>query len=314
MPPWITILPGAEIAVIAMAFAWGAVLGSFVNVVLHRLPRGRSVATDGSRCPACGAAIRPRDNIPVIGWMLLRGCCRDCGAAISIRYPLVEAACGGIAAVVTASEIAGWGGGLPLLDAGRPGIDRLLLHGDWRPLLSTVLHTVILIAMVTWSLLAWDAASRMRRHAATRSPRETGTACAGAAWLAVVVVATVTAVPGIGPVGVWMDGGFLPSAGGCAASFVAAAVGLSAGRILGGFSGGAADRCGLAVFGAATGWQAVTVVSIVTTVARWACRRVTREGGLGEAVAGVAVAGTVLWCWRPLHGWWTTTWPIIAGR
>jgi len=85
MPPWITILPGAEIAVIGMAFAWGAVLGSFVNVVLHRLPRGRSVATDGSRCPACGAAIRPRDNIPVIGWMLLRGRCRDCGAAISIR-------------------------------------------------------------------------------------------------------------------------------------------------------------------------------------------------------------------------------------
>ena len=173
---------------------------------------------------------------------------------------------------------------------------------------------MILIAMVTWSLLAWDAASGMRRRAAMRSPRDTGTACAGAAWLAVVVVATVTAVPGIGPVGVYMDGGFLPSAGGCTAGFVAAVFGLVAGRILGGFSGGAADRCGLAVFGAATGWQAVTVVSIVATVARWACRRVTREGGLGEAVAGVAVAAVVLWCWRPLHGWWTTTWPIIAGR
>lgn len=75
----------------------GLLLGSFLNVVVWRLPRGESVAWPGSRCPACGHAVRPRDNLPLLGWLLLRGRCRDCAAPISPRYPLVEAA-GGLAA------------------------------------------------------------------------------------------------------------------------------------------------------------------------------------------------------------------------
>lgn len=66
-------------------------VGSFLNVVSHRLPRGESLVHPGSHCPHCSTAIKPYDNIPVLGWLLLRGRCRACGQPISVRYPLVEA-------------------------------------------------------------------------------------------------------------------------------------------------------------------------------------------------------------------------------
>ena len=81
------------------ALVLGACFGSFANVLIHRLPRDESVAGPGSRCPACGHPIRWHDNVPVLGWLLLRGRCRDCRAAISPRYPLVELA-GALAGVV----------------------------------------------------------------------------------------------------------------------------------------------------------------------------------------------------------------------
>lgn len=68
----------------------GLVFGSFLNVVIHRLPRGESVAFPASHCPSCGAPIRPLDNLPILGWLLLRGKARCCKAPISVRYPLVE--------------------------------------------------------------------------------------------------------------------------------------------------------------------------------------------------------------------------------
>ncbi|MCU1591339.1 MAG: prepilin peptidase [Frankiales bacterium] len=83
-----------------LAGAFGLLIGSFLNVVVWRVPRGESVVRPPSACPACGAAIRPRDNLPVVGWLVLRGRCRDCGAAISARYPLVEAGTGLLFALV----------------------------------------------------------------------------------------------------------------------------------------------------------------------------------------------------------------------
>jgi leader peptidase (prepilin peptidase) / N-methyltransferase len=68
----------------------GAVLGSFLNVVIHRLPRGESLVHPRSRCPSCETQIAGYDNIPIVSWLLLRGRCRHCGARISARYPAVE--------------------------------------------------------------------------------------------------------------------------------------------------------------------------------------------------------------------------------
>lgn len=68
----------------------GLLVGSFLNVVVWRVPRGESVVRPPSHCPGCDTPIRPRDNVPVVSWLLLRGRCRDCSAPISPRYPLVE--------------------------------------------------------------------------------------------------------------------------------------------------------------------------------------------------------------------------------
>ncbi len=75
----------------------GAALGSFGNVVIHRLPRGESLVRPPSSCPACGAPIRSKDNIPIVSYVLLRGRCRNCNATISPRYAIVEAAAAGLA-------------------------------------------------------------------------------------------------------------------------------------------------------------------------------------------------------------------------
>lgn len=68
----------------------GAAVGSFLNVVIYRVPRNLSVVSPASACPNCEAPIRRRDNVPVVSWLLLRGRCRDCAAPISARYPIVE--------------------------------------------------------------------------------------------------------------------------------------------------------------------------------------------------------------------------------
>jgi len=75
---------------VALAGLLGATVGSFLNVVIHRVPRGESVVTPRSRCPSCRTEVSPRDNVPVLSWLALRGRCRHCGEPISGRYPLVE--------------------------------------------------------------------------------------------------------------------------------------------------------------------------------------------------------------------------------
>ncbi len=73
------------------AFIFGAVIGSFLNVCICRLPEGRSVVSPPSACPSCGAGIRWYDNVPILSYLVLRGRCRSCKTPISWRYPLVEA-------------------------------------------------------------------------------------------------------------------------------------------------------------------------------------------------------------------------------
>src|SRR5204862_6559764 len=71
---------------------FGLAVGSFLNVVIHRVPRRESVSHPRSRCPGCGTQLAARDNVPVLSWVLLRRRCRSCGEPISVRYPLVELA------------------------------------------------------------------------------------------------------------------------------------------------------------------------------------------------------------------------------
>jgi leader peptidase (prepilin peptidase)/N-methyltransferase len=89
----------------------GLAVGSFLNVVIHRVPRDESLVRPGSHCPQCGHAVRNRHNVPVLGWVLLRGRCADCDMRISARYPLVEA--GTAALFVAVAARFGWSWELP---------------------------------------------------------------------------------------------------------------------------------------------------------------------------------------------------------
>lgn len=96
------------------ALVVGLILGSFGNVAVYRWPRRMTVtAPPGSACGACGAPIRPADNIPIVSWLLLRGKCRDCGAPIHWRYPVVEATTAALFAGIAA--VHGWTWILPAL-------------------------------------------------------------------------------------------------------------------------------------------------------------------------------------------------------
>ncbi len=95
-------------AAAAIAFLGGLIVGSFVTVVAHRVPRGESIVGPRSRCPACGAQIAAYDNVPVLSWAMLRGRARCCGAAISARYPLTEL---GLGTLYAATVIVLWADG-----------------------------------------------------------------------------------------------------------------------------------------------------------------------------------------------------------
>jgi len=102
----------ADEIIIGCATLLGAVLGSFLNVVIFRLPRGQSVVTGRSKCPNCHNVVAAYDNVPVLGWVLLRGKCRRCAWRIPARYPVVEAlsatAAGAVVWAYGATLLAAW--------------------------------------------------------------------------------------------------------------------------------------------------------------------------------------------------------------
>src|SRR5687768_14466863 len=105
LPLWLTC---------AFVAIFGAIIGSFLNVVIHRLPREESIVFPNSRCPSCSAKIGALDNLPIISYLILRGRCRACGARISPRYPAVEALTAALYAAVFLVDVY-WRGGLTLV-------------------------------------------------------------------------------------------------------------------------------------------------------------------------------------------------------
>jgi len=108
-------------------FAVGAVVGSFLNVCIYRIPWEKSVIWPASHCPKCLRAIRPQDNIPVLSWLALRGECRSCGAPVSPRYPLIEALVGLLFVSVYVADVV-YGPTLPLGALPAATVARLAYH------------------------------------------------------------------------------------------------------------------------------------------------------------------------------------------
>ncbi|HEX6961844.1 MAG TPA: prepilin peptidase [Lacipirellula sp.] len=135
----------------------GACIGSFLNVVAYRMPRGMSVVWKPSHCPNCGHDIRARDNLPVLGWLLLRGRCRDCRAAISPRYAIVEAIMGAAFFLLAYVELFSGAANVP----GGPfaestGAWNLLWNPNWQVLRIYIYHTLLLSVLMAMALIDQD--------------------------------------------------------------------------------------------------------------------------------------------------------------
>jgi len=113
---WAQNLPliGMQCVIAVWIFVLGSCFGSFLNVVIYRLPAGMSLGKPKSRCPRCETQLAARDNVPVLGWLILRGKCRYCGLPISARYPIIEAVCGGVFLTLLFTELLSGAANLPL--------------------------------------------------------------------------------------------------------------------------------------------------------------------------------------------------------
>ena len=145
---------------IAITAIFGAVIGSFLNVVAYRLPRRESLVWPGSHCPQCGGAIRSYDNVPVLGWLWLRGHCRSCDARISARYPIVEAltAVLAVAVVLTKHSVADIALGLALIAFLVP---IALIDLDYRTIPNKITAPAAVVAV---AILAVTAPSKLPGH------------------------------------------------------------------------------------------------------------------------------------------------------
>lgn len=244
----------------AAAFVVGSMAGSFLNVVAHRVPRRETVVFGRSRCPACGATIRPYDNVPVFGWLALGGRCRDCRAAIPARYPLVEAGCGALAAVLAVAEV-------------------MAVGDDPAALVGWGARTAVTLALVAWALLA------ERGHAV--SGATVGTATVAAA-VAAACLPTLAPLPVVCPPAAWASTAAWP---GC---LLASLAGLAVGWLAGAADGGP-TRAACGLVGATLGWQAAAVAALAARAAS----RCSRHAGAGPLAAVVAVAcwHPLQWTW-----------------
>jgi len=133
------------------AFLFGAVFGSFFTVVVYRVPLGLSIVRPGSFCPFCKTPIRWYDNLPILGWLLLRGKCRSCKAAIPIRYPLIELGCGLSLAAVA---YCGMPAGVPQpLERVEWTLQLMLLVWAAFPIVVTDIRSMLIPDVIVWPSL-----------------------------------------------------------------------------------------------------------------------------------------------------------------
>jgi leader peptidase (prepilin peptidase)/N-methyltransferase len=157
-----------EFFILSWLFVFGSCIGSFLNVVIYRTPRGMSL-WGSSRCPRCCVRIPAWDNLPVFGWLKLRGRCRTCRLPIAVRYPLVELTVGLVILILATLEILLSALNLP--DAGermtmRLSVSWLIGHPRWDLIGTCVLHSGLVCVLLSWALIRYDAYAVPRRYAA----------------------------------------------------------------------------------------------------------------------------------------------------
>jgi len=285
-------------------FALGGAIGSFLNVVVYRLPAGRSLIWPGSYCPACGHPIRWYDNVPILAWFFLRGRCRDCGAPISPRYPIVEAITAGLFLTLGVAE--GFSGGANLPVRSLQVVDGVILVAYTSDQLAGLVfyHLLLLCTLLCAALIEQDG------H---RAPVRLAVPALAAGWLAPLVY------PQLHPVPAWrgltdLRGGAVDLSGSLAAAVDSTAglgwavvLGLAVWRII------EPDRrrgflVGLACVGLFLGWQAVTVLAIVSAAIHLGLRRLRRlwpRAASDVPITWLALAALAwILAWKPLWDCW----------
>ncbi len=152
----------AELLTTIWFFVLGACFGSFLNVVIYRLPRGITLLGK-SRCPACGQAILFRDNIPVVGWIILRGRCRRCAQPISARYWQLELLVGMVWMLIAVLEIGLGGINLPVTVRPYRGFAFNLSWQNRDLILASFLHIGLLMQLLMWAMIECDGFALPRR-------------------------------------------------------------------------------------------------------------------------------------------------------
>ena len=135
----------------------GACIGSFLNVVAYRMPLGMSVIWQSSHCPKCKHAIRSYDNVPVLGWLWLRGRCRDCSEPISPRYAIVEFSTGLAFFILAYVELFSGGANLPggSITEFKGALDNVW-HPQWAIISVYAWHCLLVSILITLCLFRWD--------------------------------------------------------------------------------------------------------------------------------------------------------------
>jgi len=249
--------------VVAWMFVIGGIFGSFLNVVVYRLPLGISLIDPPSHCPACKKLIRWYDNVPIFGWIILRGRCRHCQTPISARYPIVETVTAAMFGLLAASEYLSRGSNLPV----RPVevLENIFITG-WS---SAELYGIYLYHLF---LLCTLLAAGLMELDGNRPPRRL--------FIPALVVGFILPVfwPMLHPVVAWPG---LPE-------WLAGAVDGLAGFAAGALLGGAAQwmlrtqkPSGLALsltcVGLFLGWQAIMVLAIASVVVQLSCQLIRQR-------------------------------------
>jgi len=271
-------------------FVLGAVIGSFLNVVVYRLPQGMSLILPGSHCPACNHRIRWFDNIPIASWLALGGRCRDCRAAISARYLVVEAITACMFALLTTAEFALKGINLPLreiYESGNSGFPRN------NPELYAILlyHLLLLCTLLAAAVIEID---RQKPPLRLFVPA-----------LAIGVIAPFV-WPYLRPVPAWLE---LPD---WTSRILDCAAGLAAGGLLGyiawrvqGTKSPGGMTWGLLCGGVFLGWQAVCGVAfVISLLALFAA-------ALGKLRKKAGAWPFSLWLYTVTLGW-ILAWSVIV--
>lgn len=284
----------------------GGSVGSFLNVVVYRLPRSMGITQPGSHCPGCEHPIRPGDNIPVFGWLRLHGRCRDCNAPIAPRYPLVEGATMLLFLLLAFVELYTSGANLPLRSAHSSWSIASLEWSEGDAPGMYLFHACLLSVLLANALIDWDGFAPPTKLVATGL---------GVGLALPLIGPTLRPVPILVPPPAWHDtsswlgGGADGAAGlvvGCVIGFLVA---LGAGKF-----DHASRRpslaFALALTGAYLGWQSAIAIGLIAAVAQcilsFGAFDKPRFGSWpGSATALLATLVHILcWRWTSAVPWW----------